>query len=247
MFKGFYNLTSGMLSQERRLDIVANNMTNTATAGYKTDRYTDSTFEEYLVSRIDQGRTSTQLGGESYILAPSQVYTDFTQGVFETTGLPLDFAIQGDGFFAVETADGVAYTRAGNFCLDDEGYLCLAEQGRVLNPAGDPILLITDDITADAQGGLYTGDGGLLGQIGVFTFADNAQLERNDQGLFVNGGQPTGTVGTVVQKSLERSNVDLVQQMVSMMTSQRALQSAAQLTKIYDEVMTKSTTNLGQM
>ena len=141
----------------------------------------------------------------------------------------------------------MAYTRAGNFCLDDEGYLCLAEQGRVLNPAGEPILLITDDITADAQGGLYTGDGGLLGQIGVFTFADNAQLERNDQGLFVNGGQPTGTVGTVVQKSLERSNVDLVQQMVSMMTSQRALQSAAQLTKIYDEVMTKSTTNLGQM
>ena len=148
MFKGFYNLTSGMLSQERRLDIVANNMTNTATAGYKTDRYTDSTFEEYLVSRIDQGRTSTQLGGESYILAPSQVYTDFTQGAFETTGLPLDFAIQGDGFFAVETADGVAYTRAGNFCLDDEGYLCLAEQGRVLNPAGEPLLLITDDRSA---------------------------------------------------------------------------------------------------
>ena len=80
MFKGFYNLTSGMLSQERRLDIVANNMTNTATAGYKTDRYTDSTFEEYLVSRIDQGRTSTQLGGESYILAPIRTWPFFATG-----------------------------------------------------------------------------------------------------------------------------------------------------------------------
>ena len=201
-----------------------------------------------MVSRIDQGRTSTQLGGESYILAPSQVYTDFTQGAFETTGLPLDFAIQGDGFFAVETADGVAYTRAGNFCLDDEGYLCLAEQGRVLNPAGEPILLITDDITADAQGGLYTGDGGLLGQIGVFIFADNAQLEPERPGAVCQrrpAHRHGGHRGT--RSALERSNVDLVQQMVSMMTSQRALQSAAQLTKIYDEVMTKSTTKLGQM
>ena len=101
MTKGFYNLTSGMLSQSRRLDVVSNNMTNLTTPGYKAEQYTDSTFQEVLISRIGNKNKSgaQEIGEESYILAPSQLYINFAQGTPEETGLNLDFAIQGEGFF----------------------------------------------------------------------------------------------------------------------------------------------------
>ena len=135
MFKGFYNLTSGMLSQGRRLDVIANNMTNVATSGYKTDTYTDSTFQEYMVSRVGNKDKSApaELGGASYILAPSKLYTDYTQGALEPTDLPFDFALEGEGFFAIRTEGGIAYTRAGSFALDEEqgrSAVCLYGQPR---------------------------------------------------------------------------------------------------------------------
>ena len=135
MFKGFYQLTSGMLSQGRRLDVVSHNMTNISTAGYKAERYTDSTFEEVMISRVgNKDKTQTQeIGQETFILAPSRLYTDYEQGAPEETTLPLDFCIQGEGFFAISRDGEIGYTRSGAFTLDDEGYLCLAGQGRVLD------------------------------------------------------------------------------------------------------------------
>ena len=250
MFKGFYNLTSGMLSQNRRLDVIANNMTNVSTAGYKADRYTDSTFQEFMMSRVgNQDKASPQeLGPASYILAPSRLYTDYSQGAPEVTGLPLDFSISGEGFFAIQSDNGTAYTRAGNFSLDNEGYLCLPAEGRVLDPRGNPIKLGTDRIQADALGNIHQEEtGALLGRLGVFTFADNIALARNPRGLFEGGGaQPVGAAA-IQWKAVERSNVDLVQQMVEMLASQRSLQSAAQLTKMYDQVMGKAATDLGSV
>lgn len=250
MFKGFYNLTSGMLSQGRRLDVIANNMTNTSTAGYKADTYTDSTFREFMVSRVG-GKDQTRpvaVGPGSYILAPSKLYTDYDQGVLEATGQSLDFALEGDGFFAVQTAGGTAYTRAGSFSLDDEGYLCLPGEGRILDISGEPILLGTDKITADSTGALLGEDGAYLGQIGVYSFPDNGQLTRTPRGLFAAGGQ-TAAAGTaeVRQEMVERSNVELVREMTSMMTAQRAFQSAAQVSKMYDELMSKAAANLGNV
>lgn len=248
MFQGFYNVTSGMLSQSRRLDVVANNMTNVSTTGYKAERYTDSTFQQHVVSRIGNKDKSnpTELGEASYMLAPSQLYIDYTQGTLEPTELALNFAISGDGFFAVQTQDGVAYTRSGNFSLDEEGYLCLPPEGRVLDPNGNPIALGTDAITADTTGTLYDLDGAALGQLGVFTFADTAQLTKNPRGLFTGGGAQAANV-PVQWKMLERSNIDLVQQMTNMITSQRALQSAAQMSKMYDQLMTKASNDIGRL
>lgn len=249
MFKGFYNLTSGMLSQGRRLDVVANNMTNISTAGYKLDHYTDSTFRDAVISRVgNQNKKGAQeLGSQSYILAPSRLYTDYTQGGMEETGLPLDFAIEGEGFFAVSLNGQVAYTRAGSFALDEEGYLCLPGQGRVLSPEGNPILLGTDKVEADAGGAIYNENGYYLGALGVYSFPDNGALERNDRGLFVGAGAQAAQGAVIHHKMVERSNVNMVQEMVNMMTAQRALQSAAQMSKIYDQVITKATNELGRM
>ena len=251
MFRGFYQLTSGMLSQGRRLDVIANNMTNVSTAGYKTDRYTDSTaFREVMLSRVgNKDKVNTEeIGPYAYILAPDQLYTDYTQGSLEETELPLDFAIEGDGFFAIEWNGEVAYTRAGSFNLDEEGYLVLPGQGRVLDETRQPIQLPTDNIYVDEDGGIYTmANRNYLATLGVFAFQDNGALERNDHGLFTGGQPQAGENYVIHHKWVERSNTNMVHEMVSMMSAQRALQSAAQMSKIYDQVITKDTTELGRM
>ena len=251
MTKGFYNLTSGILSQTRRLDVVANNMTNLATAGYKSETYTDSTFDEVLISRVgNKDKSGSQvIGSESYILAPDQLYIDYTQGSLKETGLPLDFAIQGDGFFAIQTADGIRYTRNGSFSLDGEGRLCLSGQGLVLSPEGQPISFFTDQVRADSSGRFFTQDGGIyMGQVGVFTFEDNGQLTIEDSGLFDTGGQQAQAADTPLQWGyIEESNVDMIQEMTRMLTAQRALQGGAQILKLYDSLLTKATGELGRL
>ena len=250
MFKGFYQLTSAMLSQGRRLDVVSHNMTNISTAGYKLDRYTDSTFQDVLISRVGNKNkaVSTEMGEETYILAPSELVTDFTQGSMEETTLPLDFAIIGDGFFAIDRDGDVAYTRNGSFNLDDEGYLCLWGQGRVLNSEGQPIQLPTDHIYVNKLGEIYTeADRNYLGTLGIYATENTEDLERNEYGLFTGGNFQLSENYEIRHRMVERSNVNMVEEMVLMMSSQRALQSAAQMSKLYDAVMSKATTELGRM
>ena len=252
MTKGFYNLTSGMLSQTRRLNVVANNMTNLSTAGYKSETYTDRTFDEVLISRVGNKDKSgaTPIGQESYILAPDQLYIDFSRGSLKETGLTLDFAIQGDGFFAIQTADGVQYTRGGSFSLNDAGQLTLSGHGLVLGMDGQPITLPTDQIRADGSGRIYTEDGGTyLGQLGVFTFANTDQMEKAASGLFTTGGQQAQAVQQpeILWKYIEESNVDMLQEMTRMMSAERALQGGAQVLKLYDSLLTKATTEVGRL
>ncbi len=252
MFKGFYNLTSGMLTHGKNLNVISNNMANVATNGFKADYFTGQTFQDVLWSRVgNKDKEYIDLGQQSFITAPSQLYTDYTQGTFDPTENPLDFAIEGENcYFAVQGADGQrAYTRAGAFTLDNEGYLTLPGFGRVLDDQGREIYLVTDKIRGDDYGGLYMEQGGgFLGRIGVYQFPEDNQPIKAENGLFTGGGNPEVTTTVKVhQGMLERANVNLIQQMVRMISTQRAYQSAAQVTKMYDQVMTKATTDLGRM
>ena len=229
MFKGFYNLTSGMLTQQRHLNVVGNNMVNVSTAGFKQSVYTATTFDDVMYARVGN---------------KEKIYTD----IGRQSNIPLDFAIYGDGFFAVRDGDGnVSYTRAGSFSLDEEGYLCFPGTGRVLDPQGQAILLETDKITADAQGNIFNENGGFLGQVGVYAFEDNGQLVHNDNGFFTGDGAQTVENPTLMWKYVERSNVELIKQMTDMITCQRALQSCASVTKMYDEVMAHTASDVGRM
>lgn len=249
MFKGFYNLTSSMITQQQNLNIVGNNLVNVSTAGYKENRYTASTFDEVMYSRAgNEKKDYVQIGQQSYIRAPSEVTINYDQGIPEPTNIPLDFAIEGTGFFAVQRDDGeIVYTRAGSFSLDNEGYLCFPTQGRVMDIENQPIQLMTDKIEADNQGRIYTEDGQYLGQVGVYDFADYEQLERNDQGMFTGNGAERVENPLVHWKYLERSNTDMVRQMTEMLTAQRALQSAAQVTRMYDTMMGRAASDVGRL
>lgn len=257
MFKGFYNLTSGMITQGRRLDVISNNMTNVATPGFKTDRLTTSTFQEVMWNRVgNMDRDYRNLGEQSWITMPSQIYTVYDPGSLDETELTLDFAIQGDGFFAIQTTttneDGeqeqqTVYTRNGNFSLDGEGYLCLPGQGRVLSAFGEPLQLNTDTLDMDTWGRFYAENGAYLGRLGVFAFQDQAALEKNNNGMFVSEEEPESINANILQGMLERSNVEWVREMADMMSVQRAYQSAAEVIKIYDEVMNRATSEVGRL
>lgn len=249
MFKGFYNLTSAMLTHQRNLNVVGNNMANISTAGFKQARYTASTFDDVLYSRV--GNVDGQgepIGRQSYIRATSKIYTDYEQGAMEPTGLPLDFAVNGEGFFAVEQPDGtVAYTRMGNFSLDPEGYLTLPGFGRVLDMAQNPLQLKSDKVSGDSSGRIYYKEGGYAGQIGLFQFEDMEQVEQNEKGLFLSEDATAMGAPNVLNGYVERSNTDMVRQMTEMITVQRSLQSAAQLSKMYDQIMAKAANELGRL
>lgn len=252
MFKGFYNLTSAMLTHQQNLNVIGNNMVNISTAGYKQERYTATTFDDVLYSRVDVNHShGEEIGRQSYIRAPSDIYTDYSQGTPEPTELPLDFCIVGDGFFAVQDAeDNVSYTRMGNFSLDEEGYLCLPGFGRVLNPQEEPIYLGTDKIHGDSKGVIYYEQPGgetiPVAQLGVYSFEDNEALERNDRGLFTGENAQPSENFEIWNGYLERSNSDMVKQMTEMITYQRALQSAAQISKMYDQLISRAATEVGR-
>ena len=249
MYKGFYNLTSAMLTHQSNLNVVANNLVNVSTAGYKQDRYTATTFVDVMYARVGTNFSEGQeIGRQSYIRATSEIYTDYTQGTMEPTGLSLDFGIVGDGFFAVQNPDGeVHYTRMGNFTLDDDGYLCLPGFGQVLGPDQNPIYLGTDKINCDKQGQIFYNEGGLIGRLGIYSFEDNGALVHTDRGLFQGENAELSQDSEVWWSYLERSNSDVVKQMTEMITYQRALQSAAQISKMYDQLMSRAATDVGRM
>lgn len=250
MFKGFYNLTSGMVTQQQHLNVVGNNLTNISTSGFKESRYTATTFDDVMYSRVgNEEKIYTEIGRQSYILAGSDIYVNYEQGVPEPTEIPLDFAIVGDGFFAVQDEEGnTTYTRSGSFSLDEEGYLCYPGMGRIMDPQGNEILLNTDKLDVDNRGNIYTKDDhNYLGTLGVYTFPDLEQLAHNDQGFFEGTGAEAVQVPEILWKYLERSNVDMIRQMTDMLTCQRALQSCATVTKMYDEVMGHSASDVGRL
>lgn len=263
MYQGFYNLTSGMLTQSRNLNVISNNMVNVQTSGYKRDTMVSSTFQEEMLYRT--GKTNkenpTPLASTSKIKAASRTYVDYNQGSFEQTDGIYDFAISGNGFFCIQTPEGERYTRNGSFAVDEEGYLVLPDAGRVLSSEGQPIQIDDENFSVDTLGNITVyarqeedseeePELRQLGTLRVVDFADYEQMHKEDNGLFSTAQAPEAAQENqpqILWKSTEKSNVDMVEEMTAMMSSQRALQSAAQVLKMYDQIMSKSASDVGRL
>lgn len=247
MFQGFYNLTAGMLSQNRNLNVISNNMANMTTSGFKSDKLVLSTFREEMLYRSGNKdkSNSTAIGSTDWVTTAATTVTDYSQGASQPTSSPLDFALTEKGFFAVQTAQGTVYTRNGSFTLDDQGYLFLPTIGRVLGENG-PIYLGTDKVQADNNGNIYTQGGALLGKLSVVDFENyDTQLTKTTGDVFTATGTGTPVNRRIQWKAVEGSNVSPVEQMTAMMSGQRALQSSAQVMKMYDQLMGKIVSQLG--
>ncbi len=240
MFQGFYNLASGVLTQTRKLNVISNNMVNVTTPGFKSDTFTETTFRDVMMYRtgnMDKSG-STPIGQMNRILTGDGNVTNYARGGPSQTASSLDFALMSDGFFEIQTENGMLYTRNGSFVLDNQGYLYLDGVGRVMGTNG-PIYLGIDTLESDSMGGLYNSETGqFMGRIRVVDFDDyDTELEKTTGDMFIATGNGRAVNASIMQYYLEDSNTDAIKEMTEMMSTQRALQSAAQVQRMYDQLM----------
>lgn len=260
MQKGFYDLTSGMLTNNRILNNISNNLGNMSTPGYKRDELMTKTFDDRMQTRTgDRDKTNhTDLTEAAMLRTVDEVYTVFEQGHMTETGRPLDFAIYGGGFFQIEPFNGdgnTYYTRNGSFTMDEDGALILQNVGYVLDPQGGHIVLGSDKVKCDAKGLITNLDSGEeYGTIGLVTFTDtNVLLKSTDvEGMFTNPGGDGNIAGAdaaaseITQAFLEDSNVDLTKSIADMISAQRAFQSTTQVLRMYDELLNNTVTEIAR-
>lgn len=242
MIDALYSSATGMLSQQTSMDVIANNLSNATTVGYKRDRM-DQTDLAYMPFRLPTGRDG-QLGLGA---APGRIDKEMGQGAFQETGRSYDVAIQGEGYLQVTRPNGtLAYTRAGNLQVDARGQLELPSgelvQPRITVPAGASEPTIGQDGTVSVT---VNGNIQRIGQLQVTTFANPPGLRAVGGNLFevtANSGAPqtgapgTGNRGVVVQGVLENSNVQLASEMISMVTTQRAFEASSKVVTATDEM-----------
>lgn len=249
MSRGFYTLASGMLTQQRKIDISSNNIANMNTAGYKKEQAVTSNFGSLLINKYKQNginEEATPINNVSLIRVLEENNSIHSQGSLEETGSITDFAIMGAGFFAIDDNGQILYTRNGSFNIDEEGYLMLEGSGRVQGEFGD-IYIGTDKFVFSEDGSIIVDDE-VVDNIAVYDFADYNSLNKIREGLFISDTEPDLIdYPLIVNKTIERSNVNITEEMTGMMSSQRALQSAAQALKIYDMINDKAVNEIGKI
>ncbi len=241
MIKGIYRAASGMLPRIRKQEVIADNLANVNTPGFKRQ---DVFMEE--LSRARQKVAAKQERWEIPMI--DDVYSDYSQGVLERTGDDLNIGIDGDGFLVVQSPNGeLLYTRSGNFSLSPEG--------TVVNPDGCPLMTDAGPLTiepgADVQIGLdgsVTVNGDEFGMLAIVDFENRNALERQGSGTYKapeNLTQVEPERLFVRQGYLERANVDVVREMIDMITSFREYESNQKAIQIIDESLEKTVNRVG--
>ena len=243
MMDALYSAATGMMAQQTSMDVVANNLANATTTGYKRDRM-DLVDLAYQPFRLPTGKDG-QVGLGS---APGEIAKEHAQGNLQNTGRDMDVAIQGEGYIQVTRPDGsLAYTRAGNLQIDANGRVGMPSgellQPRIQIPAGASGITIGPggEVTATVNGTLTS-----LGSIKTATFANPAGLAAEGNNLFTAtansgtaslGAPGTGDRGTLSQGFLEASNVDVGTEMISLIVTQRAFEASSKVVSASDEMM----------
>jgi flagellar basal-body rod protein FlgF len=233
---GYYAAYSGLLARTQALDSAASNLSNSSTTGFRAER-------EYFRSAVvgphalesQLNRTVNDFG----VLGGSHL--DFGQGALAPTGNPLDAAIEGEGFFAIQTKQGVRYTRDGSFTRAANGTLTTAHGEPVLNSAGKPIRLPTGEVSIGIDG-VVSVAGATAGRIGVFTFLSSATLtpEGVNRYAAAPGDSPQLASSALHGGSLESSNQDTIRGSLQMIVVQRQAELMQRALSIFHTEFDKS-------
>lgn len=249
MSTGFFTAASGMLMQQRTLNVIANNMANSSTPGFKTERVVSSTFQQDLLM-CQEGYNKSSIGKGDAIKVVEDVPTQFDESFIKPTDRPFDLAIQGEGYFTVKDSEGKQYlTRNGQFDIDDNGYLVLPNVGRVQGSKGD-IKIGGSDFTVNSEGNVYNSKDRMVGTLQIVGVTADANLEKFPNGMFqVPGGEgiPGDTAGLYEVKSpvigqgiLESSNTNFNREVALLMETQRTFQSCSKALMMIDEIDQKT-------
>lgn len=272
--KGVYTALSGSIAQSLKMDTIANNIANASTTGFKRDQqvfseYLNSFEKEQEVNTVPRNLASIESfyhmnGGDQAAVNPKGTFTDFSQGSLKPTGNPLDLAIEGKGFFEVLTPQGVRLTRAGNFSLNGNGQLVTKSGHPVLkvpSGGGEAGAANTDvsnriiqfngkDIHISDSGEIFD-NGESLGQLSVVNALNPDSLIKqgnNNYGFKDNMAPQMVQLSAPAIRSgfVEGSNVNIVQEMTDMITTQRAFESTQKAINAYDSMADKLVNVVGK-
>ena len=254
MIRALYSAASGMNAQQLNVDTIANNLANSNTVGFKQRRtqFQDLLYQSMLQPGAAAGSQTTVPTGLQLGMGtrPSSNEIIFTQGAFQQTDNPFDLVIQGRGFFQVRMPSGdVAYTRAGNFHLDQNGNVVTGDGNPIepqitIPPQAQSITIATDGTVSYTQPGQTAAQ--TAGQIQLANFQNPAGLNSMGNNLYTMtdaSGQPTIAnpggqegLGTLLQGYQEGSNVSVVEEFINMIVSQRAYEANSKVVKAADEM-----------
>jgi flagellar basal-body rod protein FlgF len=235
---------SRQMTLQRELDVVANNIANADTAGFKVEALNVETEPRYLPSNDDGLNTIN-------FALDSGVTRDFGQGALKQTGASLDMAIEGEGFFTITTPAGPRYTRDGRFSLDPQGRIVNAQGNAVLDSSGGEMTLDpTRGQPTIGQDGSISQAGQIVGKVGVVRFASLSALSKAGDGAYRNDSniqpQPASDA-RVMQGMIEASNVQPIVQISKLIEVSRAYESIAQMMDQTSQLSSQSINRLAQV
>lgn len=256
MIRGLYGATSAMMAAMVKQDVIANNLANVNTTGFKADMAVFKALENQHLSRLNDRPDGLSMLPQDWPVPIGQmgmgaksdgVYVDYTDGTFRETQNPLDVALVGEGFFAVDTGRGIRYTRDGAFTLNDGGELVTSQGHKVLGSNG-PIVLADADISINERGEILAG-GAYVDQIQVVSFDKPFPLTKIGANLYQapDDAPVIASDALVKQGGIETSNVSSVEEMVHMIATMRAYEAAAKALQGEDELLGKAVNDVGRV
>ncbi len=260
MVKGLYTAYSGMINEQHRMDVLTNNLANSATVGFKKEGSTAQGFQELLSYRIKDLTDAVSAAPVGYMVPGVKIgenYTDYTQGSFKITENTYDLALSGKGFFTIEYTNKAGetiqmYTRDGQFTLTKEGFLVNDNGDFVLGRTADGgteriQLDPTKETSIDAAGVLAQG-GETIATLAITDFEDYNYIEHFGENYYhpVEGATMKEAEATVFSGYLEASNVNVVDEMVQLINITRAYESNQKIIQAVDTTLEQST-QLGRL
>ena len=264
MVKGLYTAYTGMVQEQRRMDVITNNLANFNTTGYKKEGLTSQAFDEQLALKIkdytDAPLTARRIGYITPGVKIGQGYTDWSEGPMRETNNTYDLAIAGDGFFTIEYTNKAVnierdvanvtttmYTRDGNFTLTTDGVLTTQDGDFVLSNAGAHITLDPNLETQINTSGEIIQDGEVVATLGIADFEDYDYLEHYGENYWytIDGYTEKDFEGQVYAGFLEQSNVSVVDEMVNMIAVQRNYETNQKMITTIDDTLQTAVTQVG--
>lgn len=257
MIRSLYTAYTGMINEQKRLDVISNNLANSATVGYKKENVTNQSFQDVLTIKIRDGSemyNNTSIGTMNRGVKIGEVYTDYGQGSMRQTGNTYDLAIEGKGFFSVSVTDAngnesIKYTRDGSFKLTQDGYIVDADGNRLQGEGGNiQIPAGAKDVVIGTDGSVYA-DGELIDQIQLTDFEDYNYIKKYGDNLYeaVEGAVTKEAQGLVQQGYTEQSNVNVVSEMVEMISITRAYEANQKVIQAADGIMEQAANSVGKV
>ena len=251
MIKGLYSAVSAMVMNAARQQVLSHDIANMETPGFKQIFTSISDFMQNQAVYVKGKAGGNSVDYVGTLGLGSQIgreFVDFEEGALQQTENPLDFAIQGNGFFRVQTPDGQRYTRDGRFLRDTDNNLVTVEGFKVLDGNGQAIQLPDDEVSVSSDGNISV-NGQQVAQLGFGVFQNpQTELQHTEGNLFTGPTASTNQeVPRVVQGYLEGSNANPSQLMTQLMEVARSYEAAQKLVQNHDELLGKTIASLGRI